>query len=70
METAGGADKPGFKIGEPNFARPSITVDLDGMRAVIVRAIDQQGVDAGGAHFGEGDFLRSGLHALRQAAEE
>ena len=31
------------------------------MAAPEIRAIDQETPDAGGAHFGEGDFLADGL---------
>jgi hypothetical protein len=57
--TASLAGKPRLQIRQAHVIRPSVAADRSPMRAMIVAAIDQQAANAGGAHFGEGDLLRS-----------
>jgi hypothetical protein len=47
---------------------PAVGADLDVMAASVVAAIDQHIANAGGAHFGERDFLRVGRHGRGPAA--
>src|SRR5260370_37977813 len=39
---------------------PAFGADLDGMRALVVGAIDQQSAHASGAHLGEGNLFLAG----------
>jgi hypothetical protein len=56
---AGGADKAGLDIRKPDMIGPAIGADRD-VAAMVVAAVDQHIADAGGAQFGESDFLREG----------
>jgi hypothetical protein len=51
--------KPRLQIGQPDVIRPPVAADRRPMRAVIVRAVDQQAANARGAHFGQSYFLRA-----------
>jgi len=51
---AGLARNSRFQIGEPNVIRPLVGADRCRMTVPIVRAIDQQAANAGGAHFAHG----------------
>jgi len=53
------AGEPLLQIGQPSVIWPPIAADRSPMRAMIVRAIDQETVHAGGAHFSQGDLLLS-----------
>ena len=53
-----------LKIGQPDIVGPLIGADPDGMRVLIVGAIDQQTTHAGGAHLAEGDLLGAGHFCL------
>jgi hypothetical protein len=49
-------------VGKANVIGPAIPANLNGMRAVMIGAIDQQAAHAGFAHFTEGDLLGPLLH--------
>src|ERR1700730_2194497 len=49
-----------FDIGQPKIIAPAIGADLDGVRAPIVGAIDQETANARGAHLSESDLLLAG----------
>jgi hypothetical protein len=55
--------KPLLKIGQADIIGPSITADCCVMAATKIGAVDQETANASGAHFGEGDFLRTEGHA-------
>ena len=57
---AGRAHEPRLEIGKPNFIRPLVRANRNGMATVIVGAINKDAAHAGGAHLSEGDFLRAG----------
>ena len=58
------AGKPRLQIGQADGIRKSVAADRGPMGATIVRAVDQKAAHPGGAHFGEGDFLRASSDAL------
>ena len=51
------ADEPTFDAEKPDIVRPMIGASLDVMAALVIRAINQDAANAGGAQFSEGDFL-------------
>jgi hypothetical protein len=57
---AGLADEQRLDVGEPDMVRPPIGAHLNRVAASEVGAIDQEAVDAGGAHLAKGDFLLAG----------
>ena len=52
------AGEPGLYVRQPDVIGPSVAADRRPVRAVIIRAIDQQPANAGFAHLAEGDLLR------------
>jgi hypothetical protein len=63
------AGKPRLEIGQPDVIRPPVAADRYVMAAPVIRAIDQEPANAGGAHLGEGDFLAGeGGHARLKRA--
>ena len=52
-----------FNVRQANVIGPAVGVGLDVVAAAVVAQIDQHVVDAGGAHFAEGDLDgRVGVH--------
>jgi hypothetical protein len=52
------ADEQRLKIGQPDLIGPAVPIDLDMVRAFVVRAVDPQSSrTAGGPHFPKRDFL-------------
>jgi hypothetical protein len=64
LRAASLAGKPRLQIGQADGIRKSVAADRGPMGATIVRAVDQKAAHPGGAHFGEGDFLRASSDAL------
>jgi hypothetical protein len=58
------AGEPRLYIGKPDGIRPSVAADCRRMAAPIIRSIDQETANAGGAHLSEGDLLAGDGHAL------
>ena len=70
---AGFADEYGFKIGQPDMARPAVTADLDRMRALVVGATHNQTSHSGIPHLSKGDLfcaLHHGPSLARSMAGE
>jgi len=57
---AGLAGELGLQIGQADVVGPSVAADRNPVRAVIIRAIDQEPANAGFAHFAKGDLLGPG----------
>src|SRR4051794_11394907 len=57
-----GAEELRLDVREPDVVSPAVSIDLDGMAAVVVAAIDQHIAGAGRAHFAEGDRSWIGSH--------
>ena len=53
-----------LKVGKPDIIRPSITTDCGPMAAPIIRAVNQQAVNASG--LGEGDLPLAGGAGMRR----
>jgi hypothetical protein len=53
------AREPGLDVRQPDIIRPRVARDRSPMAAMMIRPIDQEAANTGGAHFGGGDFLRA-----------
>jgi len=59
------ADKQRLEIREPNVIGPTVSVDHDRMRTVIIAAVDDEPGRAGLAHFADRDFLLAWHEGVR-----
>ena len=65
------AGKSRLDIRQPHVIWPSVAADRGPMAALVIRAINQQPANAGGAHLRESDLLAGkGGHALIEACSQ
>jgi hypothetical protein len=65
------AREPGLDVRQPSTVWPTVAADRGPVRALVIRAIDQETANASGAHFCEGDLLadRFGHGLLKRGAK-
>jgi hypothetical protein len=61
---AGLAGEARLDVGQPDIIRPPLGADGRPKAALVIRAIDQQPANAGGAHFGECDLAAGFGHGV------